>query len=92
MAVLFEQPQTLSELSAIALSRGLRPDPEWLRARVDELKELGILVVTDVAQETNVAAKTSVVQETDVTKETESQCEGSRPNSMTFSLPVVSAS
>jgi hypothetical protein len=64
----------------MAQSRGLPPDLEWLRTKVDDLKELGIVVVTDVAEDANVA------------KETESQCEGSRPNSKTFSPPVVSAS
>lgn len=51
LAVLFEQPRTLSELVAIAPNRGLSGETEWLQARLDDLKEAGFLVITDVLPE-----------------------------------------
>lgn len=51
LSALFEQPRALSDLAPMAASLGLPGKIDWLRARIDDLKESGIVVVTDVAPE-----------------------------------------
>jgi hypothetical protein len=63
IASLFERARTLRELAAVAQDRDVRRGPEWLSARVDDLKEAGVLVVTDVALDLQVALRTSGLPE-----------------------------